>query len=173
MFGRGWRVLGAVNPEWQAERVFIVRYKYHTGTDADFETVRVSLESSEDLLRPLGPQDLGRALRADVNALASSLNLSTPIGSAPQDYFLARSMPGAKDSLFTMLMEEVLPRIVTDDEVDDGQERLFLANSGSQRYDVVRRTSQWCGGPVLMLCIVGSSRAPLPATINSWCRHCT
>jgi hypothetical protein len=36
-----------------------------------------------------------------------------------------------------MLMETVLPAVVKDDEVDDGRPRLFLANSGSQRYDIV------------------------------------
>jgi hypothetical protein len=82
-------------------------------------------------------QSLGHNLRAIVEDTVRQLNLSTPIGTAPQDYFLARSLPGAKDSLFTMLMETVLPAIVKDDEVDDGRPRLFLANSGSQRYDIV------------------------------------
>ncbi len=46
-------------------------------------------------------------------------------------------MPGAPDSLFTMLMEKVLPAVVSDEKADKGRNRLFLANSGSQRFDIV------------------------------------
>jgi hypothetical protein len=82
-------------------------------------------------------QPLGQDLRAIVEDTVVQLNLSTPIGNAPRDYFLARSLPGAPDSIFTMLMETVLPAVVKDAKVDDGRPRLFLANSGSQRYDIV------------------------------------
>ncbi len=52
--------------------------------------------------------------------------------------FLTRSLPGSSDSVLTKLMSDVLPAIVIDPEVDSsGRAKLYLANSGSQRGDVV------------------------------------
>lgn len=114
------------------------RYKYHTGVDKEFDTVsKLLYRTATSSLHAAVRQSLGFSLRSTVQDVVIHQNLSVPIGIAPQDYFMSRSMPGAPDSIFTLLMDTVLPAVLSDKKADKGQERLFLANSGSQRFDIV------------------------------------
>ena len=65
------------------------------------------------------------------------LNLSTVLGHSPHNYFLSRYPATSNHSVLRKLMDDVLPTTIYNDEKDIEIFRLFIANSGSQRFDVV------------------------------------
>lgn len=77
-------------------------------------------------------------LSLDIKEAHASLNLSAVLGHVPEDYFLARVSFREPNSVLTKLMYDVLPSVVVDPTIDTpGRQRLYVANSGSQRFDVV------------------------------------
>lgn len=77
------------------------------------------------------------ALSRDLYETHQSLNLSAVLGHSPQNYFLSRYPATSNHSVLKKLMDDVLPHTVYNEERDTSTFRLFIANSGSQRFDVV------------------------------------
>jgi len=67
--------------------------------------------------------------------LASSLNISNPLGKSPHDYFLSRHEIGHPRHIVTLFGEDVLPSVLLDKERIGP--RLIIANTGSLRFDLV------------------------------------
>lgn len=112
-------------------------YKYHTGESRHFDTVRsVSALVIRPQLTPWQPH--GLSMSEDMRSTLHNLNLSRVIGTVPEDYFLARVSFPEPNSVLTKLMYDVLPAVVHDPSVDTpGRQRLYIVNSGSQRFDIV------------------------------------
>jgi hypothetical protein len=94
--------------------------------------------ATEAYLSPL--QDAGLALSRELYDTHQSLNLSVVLGHSPQNYFLSRYPATSNHSVLKKLMDDVLPGTVYNEARDSKTFRLFIANSGSQRFDVVRTT---------------------------------
>ncbi|WWD05053.1 hypothetical protein V865_003124 [Kwoniella europaea PYCC6329] len=95
-----------------------VSYKWHTNTsDEDFDLPPIGRNISLALLR-----------------LASDLNISTPLGIAPHDYFLERHQYGHPRSVLTVFSDQVLPRTIIDKERNET--RVIIGNAGSLRFDL-------------------------------------
>ncbi|KAI5455005.1 hypothetical protein NCC49_002280 [Naganishia albida] len=82
--------------------------------------------------------DAGLALSRDLYDTHHSLNLSVVLGHSPHDYFLSRYPATSNHSVLKKLMDDVLPNTVCNEERDTETFRLFIANSGSQRFDVFK-----------------------------------
>lgn len=82
-------------------------------------------------------QDAGLALSNELHETHRSLNLSQVLGHSPQNYFLSRYPATSDHSVLKKLMDDVLPGTVYNTETEVENFRLFVANSGSQRFDVV------------------------------------
>ncbi|WWC88647.1 uncharacterized protein L201_003560 [Kwoniella dendrophila CBS 6074] len=94
-----------------------VSYKWHTKTsDDDFEL-------------PIG-QNISLALLR----LSAALNISTPLGIAPHDYFLNRHPYGHPRSILTAFSDKVLPYTIQDKERNGT--RVIIGNAGSLRFDL-------------------------------------
>jgi hypothetical protein len=83
----------------------------------------------------LTDQPLGRNITHNLHALASSLNISTPLGAAPHDLYLARYPYGHQRSLLTVWNNAVLPLTVVDKERKG--KRIIIGNTGSMRFELV------------------------------------
>ncbi|GFZ45016.1 hypothetical protein JCM24511_02742 [Saitozyma sp. JCM 24511] len=94
-----------------------VAYSYHSNHSHDFDT------------------PLGQNITASLRNLASSLNISTPLGSAPDDYFLARYPFGHKNSVLTEWANNVLPTTLLDSKRKGP--RVVIVNAGSLRADLL------------------------------------
>ncbi|KAJ9091214.1 hypothetical protein QFC19_009210 [Naganishia cerealis] len=97
-------------------------FKYHTGTlqGESFDT------------------DTGLALSNELHETHRNLNLSVVLGHSPKNYFLSRYPATSDHSVLKKLMDDVLPGTVFNEEADADHFRLFVANSGSQRFDVFK-----------------------------------
>lgn len=80
-------------------------------------------------------QKLGHEITTSLLRLASSLDISTPLGKAPHDLFLSRYPVGHPRHVATEFGDKVLPRVLVDKE--RAGERLFIANTGTLRFDLV------------------------------------
>nr|XP_019045440.1 vacuolar protein [Kwoniella bestiolae CBS 10118]OCF24370.1 vacuolar protein [Kwoniella bestiolae CBS 10118] len=92
-------------------------YKWHTNT------------SDEQFDLPIGKNISLALLR-----LASDLNISTPLGVAPHDYFLERHPYGHPRSVLTVFSDQVLPHTIIDKERNGT--RVIIGNAGSLRFDL-------------------------------------
>jgi hypothetical protein len=68
------------------------------------------------------------------------LNVSTPLGIAPHDYFLSRFPYGHKNSVLTEWAHRVLPGTLVDP--NRRGKRVIICNAGSLRADLVS-TNLW------------------------------
>jgi hypothetical protein len=82
---------------------------------------------------------MGLDLSNELYETHRNLNLSQVLGHSPKNYFLSRYPATSDHSVLKKLMDDVLPGIVFNAEAEIEQFRLFVANSGSQRFDVVSR----------------------------------
>ncbi|WRT67957.1 uncharacterized protein IL334_004931 [Kwoniella shivajii] len=94
-----------------------VSYKWHTNT------------SDDEFHLPIG-QNISTVLRD----LSASLNISTPLGIAPHDYFLNRHPYPHPRSVLTHFSDNVLPYTIQD-EARNGT-RVIIGNAGSLRFDL-------------------------------------
>ncbi|KAK4686880.1 hypothetical protein P7C73_g3242, partial [Tremellales sp. Uapishka_1] len=92
-------------------------YKYHSGRDEDFPTA------------------LGRNITLELLRLSSQLEISTPLGKAPHDLFLARFPFGHPRSILTEFAEKVIPATIHE-KGRSSEKRILISNSGGQRYDL-------------------------------------
>ncbi|WVQ83059.1 hypothetical protein IAT38_005197 [Cryptococcus sp. DSM 104549] len=103
-----------------------VSYKWHTNqTDDTFDL------------------PIGRKITLALLQLASSLNISTPLGLAPHDYFLSRHPATHPRSVLALMTGKVLPSVVVDKERgkgERGRERVIVGNAGSYRFDLFQGT---------------------------------
>ena len=76
-------------------------------------------------------------MSSELHETHRKLNLSTVLGHSPRNYFLSRYPATSNHSVLKKLMDDVLPITIYNDERDTETFRLFIANSGSQRFDVV------------------------------------
>lgn len=98
-----------------------VSYQWHTDTTTStFDT-------------GLG-QDITRSLKH----MAAELNLSTPLGKVPHDYFLSRHPYYHPRSIISFFGNKVLPRALQDPRRRGP--RLIVGNAGSLRFDVFKGT---------------------------------
>ncbi|CAK5275130.1 unnamed protein product [Mycena citricolor] len=96
-------------------------YMYHSGrTLDDFETPK------------------GRDITAGLNELADRFGLTHVFGSAPQDYTLSRAPYPSNASLQTLIVEEVVPTVLTMNSDRSGLPFLFINSGGSQRFDILQ-----------------------------------
>lgn len=83
------------------------------------------------------PTDHGLNVTATIAAARSDLDLETPYGCAPQNYWLQRRPHDDPASVFSLLRKHVLPEaIVRPDRAD--VPRLVLINTGAMRFDIFR-----------------------------------
>ncbi|OWT39813.1 vacuolar protein [Cryptococcus neoformans Bt1] len=71
--------------------------------------------------------------------LASSLNITDPLGVSPHNYYLSRHPWGHPRSVLTLFSDKVLPKTVIDHERgrgEQGTERIIIGNAGSLRFDL-------------------------------------
>nr|XP_018262156.1 vacuolar protein [Kwoniella dejecticola CBS 10117]OBR84314.1 vacuolar protein [Kwoniella dejecticola CBS 10117] len=94
-----------------------VSYQWHTNTS----------EKEFDL-------PIGRNISLALHDLAADLNISTPLGIAPHDYFLSRHPSGHPRSVLTLFSDQVLPRTIVDGERNGT--RVIIGNAGSLRFDL-------------------------------------
>lgn len=85
-------------------------------------------------------QPLGEEITTNLLYLAASLNVSTPLGTAPHDFFLSRYPQGHPNSVITEFAEKVLPAVVVDPG-RRGTKKVIIGNTGTLRFDVVSRVS--------------------------------
>jgi hypothetical protein len=81
-------------------------------------------------------QPLGSSITTNLLYLAASLNVSTPLGKAPHDFFLSRYPQGHAKHVITEFGDKVLPAVVID-EARKGQKKLIIGNTGTLRFDLV------------------------------------
>lgn len=117
-------------------------FKYHAQVpDDEFDTVclcPISVPARLLNIYLTWPQEKGRSISESLSETFNRWNLSSVLGHAPQDYFLSRYPVTDDRSLLKKLMDNVLPATVYDDEVlKGGRKRIYLANSGCQRFDIV------------------------------------
>jgi hypothetical protein len=108
------------------------RYKFHSQTtDHTFDTV------SNPLIRMTNTdnQPLGLNITTSLLRLASSLNISKPLGKSPHDYFLSRHEIGHPRHIVSLFGEDVLPSVLLDKQRIGP--RLIIANTGTLRFDLV------------------------------------
>ncbi|KIH94573.1 serine/threonineeeee-protein phosphatase family [Sporothrix brasiliensis 5110] len=124
----GWMSVTGVKAEAPAPVTFARRYidnnllglYYHSGTNAT-----------------TFPTDHGLNVTATIAAARSDLDLETPYGCAPQNYWLQRRPHDDPASVFSLLRKHVLPEaIVRPDRAD--VPRLVLINTGAMRFDIFR-----------------------------------
>ena len=124
-----------------------VSYRFHTHTNTTtFDTVSRAaiLAPANCQLRSDGPQfklelttqSLGEGITSHLLTLALQLNISTPLGYAPNDLYLARYPYGHPQSALTHFADEVLPKTIVD-ENRQGEKMVIIGNSGSLRFDLV------------------------------------
>lgn len=95
-----------------------VSYRWHTKkTEKNFDT------------------QVGLQIFQGLEELAQELNLSSPIGTAPHNYFLDRHPYGHPRSVLTLFQDHVLPETVKDKHRDGP--RIIIGNAGSLRFDLV------------------------------------
>ena len=83
------------------------------------------------------PTDHGLNVTATIAAARSDLDLETPYGCAPQNYWLQRRPHDDPSSVFTLLRKHVLPEaIVRADRAD--VPRMVIVNTGAMRFDIFR-----------------------------------
>ncbi|WVN90586.1 uncharacterized protein L203_105826 [Cryptococcus depauperatus CBS 7841] len=83
--------------------------------------------------------NLGRKISTSLSTLTSTLNITSPFGIAPHNYFLKRHPWGHPRSVLTLFSHKVLPNIVEDmdrGKGEKGQERMIVGNAGSLRFDL-------------------------------------
>lgn len=81
------------------------------------------------------PTDHGLNVTATIAAARSDLDLETPYGCAPQNYWLQRRPHDHPSSVFSLLRNHVLPEaIVRPDRAD--VPRIVLINTGAMRFDI-------------------------------------
>ncbi|WVQ96496.1 hypothetical protein IAU59_003601 [Kwoniella sp. CBS 9459] len=97
-----------------------VTYKWHTNTSDNFDL------------------PIGRNITQALTKLASALNISTPLGIAPHNYYLNRHPWGHKGSVLTLCSDEILPYTVRDKERNGT--RVIIGNAGSLRFDLFQGT---------------------------------
>jgi hypothetical protein len=110
----------------------MIRYKYHSQTtDHTFDTVSIpSIRIINTNIQPLGLNITTSLLR-----LASSLNISKPLGKSPHDYFLSRHEIGHPRHIVSLFGGDVLPSVLLDKQRIGP--RLIIANTGTLRFDLV------------------------------------
>ncbi|KAG0224927.1 hypothetical protein BGW42_004753 [Actinomortierella wolfii] len=77
----------------------------------------------------------GQKITRELAKVRRSLNLTTVLGYAPQDYYLSRYPMTDDRSLLKLVANEVLPVVV---DPKKGKPGVVIVNSGSQRYDVLK-----------------------------------
>lgn len=116
-------------------------------------------------------QPKGEEITSTLLDIHESLNLSTVIGHAPQDYFLARYPVTDTRSLLRKLMDDVLPSLIVDSKVEAQEhremKRIYLANSGCQRFDIVSSSPSAFKVSKLTPDFWNSSKARSRSTINT------
>ncbi|CAK7229595.1 hypothetical protein SCUCBS95973_007279 [Sporothrix curviconia] len=83
------------------------------------------------------PTDHGRNVTAAIAAARADLDLETPYGCAPQNYWLQRRPHSDPSSVFSLLRRHVLPEaVVRADRAD--VPRMVIINTGAMRFDIFR-----------------------------------
>ncbi|CAK7201991.1 hypothetical protein SEUCBS139899_004709 [Sporothrix eucalyptigena] len=81
------------------------------------------------------PTDHGQNVTATITAARADLDLETPYGCAPQNYWLQRRPYNHPSSVFSLLRKHVLPEaIVREDRAD--VPRMVIINTGAIRFDI-------------------------------------
>jgi hypothetical protein len=113
-----------------------VSYQFHTHTKhSTFDTVSTSIPYALPSKPRAHPKPLGQNITSNLVHLATALNISTPLGHAPIDLYLARYPYGHRRSALTVWTNEVLPATVIDKERRG--RRIIIGNTGSLRFDLV------------------------------------
>ncbi|GAA5973141.1 hypothetical protein JCM11641_006289 [Rhodosporidiobolus odoratus] len=99
-------------------------YAYHT--QPDFDTSK------------------GRNITRWLSETAERFNLTEKFGVSPQDYFTARYPPSSPHSIFHLLTQEILPKVI---RRDDRKTPYTVLNTGSVRFDLFKgdftKNDQW------------------------------
>ncbi|KAJ6460770.1 Metallo-dependent phosphatase-like protein [Mycena vitilis] len=99
----------------------LVTYQYHTNrTDLSFST----------------PE--GRNITNGLLKLQEQFNLTYQYGVSPRDYTMTRAPYPSKDSLLTLVVEDVVPTVLSLNTSRAGIPSLLIISSGSQRFDIFK-----------------------------------
>ncbi|KAF9519340.1 hypothetical protein BS47DRAFT_1379355 [Hydnum rufescens UP504] len=94
-------------------------YQYHTQFE-DFDTKK------------------GKEISQQLMALADKFNLNDVFGTAPQDYFLSRAPFASNNSLYSLLIDKLLPTVLAEVNPERAQAvpSIAIINFVSQRFDL-------------------------------------
>ncbi|KAK1833082.1 Metallo-dependent phosphatase-like protein [Podospora conica] len=83
------------------------------------------------------PTEHGRNVTAMITKAREELSLDSSFGCAPQDYWMTRTPYPHKDSIYTLLEEDVIPSVAVNPNRKDVP-RLVIVNTGAIRFDVFK-----------------------------------
>jgi len=79
----------------------------------------------------------GRKITTGLTALAKAWNLTSPYGTAPQDYFLSRTPYPSNSSVLSLFVDQVIPKALAIGNPSRANiPSTVIVNSGSQRFDL-------------------------------------
>lgn len=79
----------------------------------------------------------GKQISVMIAKMRQTLDLDRLYGCAPRSYYMYRAPYPSPNSLYTLLSDEILPKMVKNKERED-KARLIYINTGSQRFDIFK-----------------------------------
>ncbi|KAI9904002.1 hypothetical protein N3K66_000531 [Trichothecium roseum] len=83
------------------------------------------------------PTEHGKNVSQMIDDARQALDLDHKFGCAPQNYWMARAKYPSKDSIYSLLEDQVLPDVVVNEERKD-KPRVAIVNSGGIRFDIFK-----------------------------------
>lgn len=86
------------------------------------------------------PTDRGINASLAIASARKSMNLDRVFGCAPQDFWVNRSPYPSPTSIFSLLVDSVLPDVLTPADDSPAKPRIAIFNTGGLRFDIFRGT---------------------------------
>lgn len=83
------------------------------------------------------PTEHGKNVSKMIDDARQALDLDHKFGCAPQNYWMARAKYPGKDSIYSLLEDQVLPDVIVNEERKD-KPRVAIVNSGGIRFDIFK-----------------------------------
>ncbi|KAG0182861.1 hypothetical protein DFQ28_000030 [Apophysomyces sp. BC1034] len=79
---------------------------------------------------------IGQELTRNITYWRDELDVMKPYGCAPHDYYISAAPIDSNQSVYNLLTQEILPKVVADPSRPNPP--FFILNSGSQRFDIYK-----------------------------------
>jgi hypothetical protein len=83
------------------------------------------------------PTEHGQRVSRNIDRARKALDLDYKFGCAPQDYWMSRTKYPHKDSIFTLLEDQILSDMVVNEDRKD-KPRVAIVNTGGIRFDIFK-----------------------------------